>query len=212
MTEDTTSSGPRPPRLVGLVIGDDPQAWQAAGFTVRDDVFQVRGVTVRLAGSHGPRGVLGWQLEPPASSDVDGLPHADAAPVDHDDATHANGVDALDHVVVASPDLERTTSALATIGLTPRRTVVGARGDAETAYRFFLLETSLLELIAPTSPPDGDTVPAAFVGLAFATPRIDDLGSLAPPARPAIQPGRRITTLDHGKLGLSVPTALLSPR
>jgi hypothetical protein len=212
VTIEATVDGPRTPRLVGLVVGDDPQVWRAAGFTVRDDAFVVGGVTVRLAGSHGARGVLGWHLEPPVPRDVDGLPHADVAPVDADDATHANGATALDHVVAASPDLERTTSALAAIGLTPRRTVVGARGDAETAYRFFLLGTCLLELIAPTTPTDVDAGPAAFVGLAFVTPRIDDLGSLAPAPRPAIQPGRRITTLDHRALDLSVPTALLSPR
>lgn len=209
---DHQATQPPPPRLRGLDIGDEPAAWRRAGFDVRGNGFRVGGVWCRLVGTGRGRGVLGWELQPPAPPTVDGLAGVESgAPPPAGD--HPNGVDALDHVVVSTPDLERTTAALATIGLAPRRTIVGARGDDDLAFRFFLLGPCLLELIGPTrAGPEATSEPARFVGLAFATPRIEDLGTLAPPPRPAVQPGRRITTLDHDALGLSVPTALLSPR
>jgi hypothetical protein len=221
------------PRLVGITLGDEPDAWRAAGFDVDGDRFETGGVTWRLAGHAEGRGVLGWQLDPAVDRPVDGLAPAEPGRVAAGHPTHPNGTTALDHLVVTTDDLERTTSALATIGLEPRRTVVGAQGDDEIAYRFFLLGTCLLELIGPAggpaSPgtsaasgraralrPGGGTGArggvAAFAGLAFTTERIDDLGELAPPPRPAVQPGRRITTLDHRALDISVPVALLSPR
>jgi hypothetical protein len=212
--------GASAPRLVGLTLGDEPDAWRAVGFHVERARFVAGGVTCHLVGPANGRGVLGWQLEPPAGP-LDGLAsrHAGTSPSPGGD--HPNGVTALDHVVVATDDLDRTTSALATAGITPRRTVVGAQVDADVAFRFFLLGTCALELVGPAdragghAAPAGDAGPsgrAAFAGLAFATSRIDELGALAPPPRPAVQPGRRITTLDHRKLGVSVPVALLSPR
>jgi hypothetical protein len=223
-----------PPRLVGVTLGDEPDAWRAAGFHVDGDRFETGGVTWHLAGGAEERGVLGWQLEPAVDGTVDGLEHAEAGSLPPGRPPHPNGTTALDHLVVTTDDLERTTSALATIGLTPRRTIVGAQGDDELAYRFFLLGTSVLELIGPAGPTaSSGAVPtsaraetlrrggpraghgggtAAFAGLAFTTDRIDELGELAPPPRPAVQPGRRITTLDHRALGISVPVALLSPR
>lgn len=125
---------------------------------------------------------------------------------------HPNGVVGLDHVVVTTDDLERTTVALGGLGLEPRRTVVGIRGedDDEVAYRFFLMGTCLLELVGPTTPA-GDG-PARFAGLAFTSVAVEELGDLAGEPRDAVQPGRRIATLRGADLGLSVPVALLSPR
>jgi hypothetical protein len=221
------------PRLVGVTLGDEPDAWRAAGFHVDVDRFETGGVTWHLAGSAGGRGVRGWQLEPAVDRTVDGLAPAEAGALSSESVVHPNGTTALDHLVVTTDDLDRTTSALATIGLEPRRTVIGAQGDDEIAYRFFLLGTSLLELIGPSgasSSPGtepaaaraealrrgghgaGPGAGAAFAGLAFTTDRIDELGDLAPSPRPAVQPGRRITTLDHRSLDISVPVALLSPR
>lgn len=205
------------PRLVGLEVGDDPDSWRRAGFGVVDDRMVVGGVTVRLVGGDGGRGVRSASLDPPVTDDVDGLrlvtaDHGDGHPSASDAPAHANGVTAIDHVVVSSDDVERTTTALATCGLSPRRTVVGARGDGddEIVYRFFLLGTCVLELVGPAR--GGGDRPARFAGLAFATERIDELGKLAGTPRDAVQPGRRIATLRGEDLGISVPTALLTPR
>jgi hypothetical protein len=219
-------------RLTLLTVGDGPQPWQAAGFRVGVDPpdgtngtasLEVGNVRVQLVGDQGGRGLLGWGFEPTWTAPIDGLPVAAPPPTRTVDGavtgatSHPNGVTALDHVVVTSPDVERTTAALAAAGIQPRRTVRGARGDADLLYRFFLLGTCVLELVGPATPagdapvtPAGDT-PARFAGLAFTTTAIDDLGGRAGPPRPAIQPGRRITTLRR-EVGISAPVAFLTPR
>lgn len=202
------------PRLTGLVVGDAPDAWRSVGLPVVGDRLTVGGVTIRLAGDDGPRGILGWQLDPPAATTVDGLAPAEAtgSAAPRPDAASGRGdaVAALDHVVVATPDLERTTDALAAIGLTPRRTVDAARGDRDVRYRFFLLGTCVLELIAPAEPA-GD-VPAHFGGLAFTAPDLDAFTQVTGPPHAAVQPGRRIVTLRTDDHGVSVPIAVLTPR
>ena len=207
------------PRLVGLEVDDDPDAWRRAGFTVTGETFVAGGVTVRLLGGQRGRGVRSASLDPPVIDEVDGLRlvASGAAPAEGPASrttasAHPNGVIAIDHVVVGSDDVERTTAALATCGLSPRRTVVGARGDGddEIVYRFFLLGTCVLELVGPAR--GGGDGPARFAGLAFTTERIDELGTLAGTPRDAVQPGRRIATLRGEGLGVSVPTAFLTPR
>ncbi|WP_169786770.1 glyoxalase [Nitriliruptor alkaliphilus] len=203
----------RGPTLTGLAIGDDPAAWRALGLPVTGDRLTVGGVTIRLAGSHGRRGVLGWQLDPPAPDDVDGLGPADAGgppPTSAAEVTTGYSVVAVDHLVVATPNLRRTTAALGTIGLTPRRTVDAVRGDGGVRYRFFLLGTCVLELIGPTEPA-GDA-PAIFGGLALTAPDLDVFTEVMAPPRAAVQPGRRIVTLRTEDHDVSVPIAVLSPR
>jgi hypothetical protein len=202
-------------RLIGLVVGDDPAVWAAAGFSVEDDHVDLGGVRIRLAGRDDGTGIRSWSFEPAWTRPIDGLPTIDDPTPGASRTTpaaHPNGVTALDHVVVATSDVERTTSALGEAGIEPRRTVVGARGETDVLYRFFLLGTCVLELIGPTdgaaSPPDE---PARFAGLAFTTAIIDELGELAGEPRPAIQPGRRIATLRR-EIGVSVPVAFLTPR
>jgi hypothetical protein len=201
--------------LIGLVVGDDPGAWAAAGLPVVDDHLTVGGVTVRLAGADGPRGILGWQLDPPVDGEVDGLPTAVATPADGPPTERpATGrgyaVAAVDHLVVATPDLERTTRALAAIGLSARRTVDAARGDEGVRYRFFLLGTCVLEVIGDAEV-TGDG-PARFVGLALTAPDLGAFAAVASEPRDAVQPGRRIATIRTRELDISVPLAVLTPR
>jgi hypothetical protein len=206
--------------LRGLVIGDDPDAWEAAGFDVEEARCVVGGVTLRFVGGEGGRGILGWVLDPTVEHAIDGLPPAGAQhleparPVTPADgppsSAHPNGIAAVDHLVVATPDVERTTTALGAVGVPARRTVDGARGDADIRYRFFRLGTCVLEVIGPVVPA-GDG-PAGFAGLAFAAGDLDRLGPSANPPRDAVQPGRRIATLRTRELRISVPVAVLTPR
>lgn len=200
------------PRLVGLEVGDTPAAWAALGFTVDGDRVGVGGITIRLVGDDGVRGIRGWQLAGSGSSDVEGLAAVEV-PALRQVGAHSNGITAVDHVVVGTWDLERTTAALAGLGLTPRRTVDGAR-DARLTYRFFLLNTCVLEVIGPTvHDPTRTSRPASFVGLAFVAPDLGvgrRLGVTRAP-RPAVQPGRDIATFDTTN-DVSVPLAVLTPR
>jgi hypothetical protein len=203
-------------RLIGLVVGDEPEVWSLAGFTVDDDHVDVEGLRIRLVGRGGGAGLRGWSFEPVWPRPIDGLPTADAAPAGRRQtaaAAHPNGVTVLDHLVIGTPDVERTTSALGEAGVEPRHTIVGARGDADVLYRFFLLGTCVLELVGPAAAPAPSPAdePARFAGLAFTTESIDGLADVASEPRPAIQPGRRIAILRR-EIGVSVPLAFLTPR
>ena len=131
---------------------------------------------------------------------------------------HPNGVVAIDHIVAASPSLDRSVDALQRAGLDLRRirdqpTPAGAPRQA-----FFRLGAEILELIQ--EPEDsiqraggGRDHPARFWGLAVRVADLDRtvelLGSHVSEIRPAVQPGRRIATIRRSA-GLAVPLALMS--
>jgi hypothetical protein len=70
-----------------------------------------------------------------------------------------------------------------------------------------------VELIGPAEP-SGDG-PAAFFGLAFTVADLDATKAMLDDAlgepKDAVQPGRRIATLRHKQVGMSVATAFMSP-
>ena len=80
-----------------ILVGDPPEAWAAAGFTVDDDgSCRIGQVRVRLVGRDGGKRILGWSLRGApaarlADGTLDGLPTtaSDAPPVEP--ATHPNG-------------------------------------------------------------------------------------------------------------------------
>jgi hypothetical protein len=129
--------------------------------------------------------------------------------------THANGAELIDHLVIMSPDVDRTIAALNRSGLDTLRTrhVDPEQYGFEARQTFFRLGEVILELIGPNEP-KGDG-PAAFFGLAYTVRDIDALpelyGEHLGRVKDAVQPGRRITTLRHKEVGLSVATAFMSP-
>ena len=195
-----------------------PAAWERAGFLVGDGVAKAGSVRVRLVGEDGGRGLVSWSLREVASTSLDGLPTelSDRAAVVS--PAHPNGVTAIDHVVVFSPQLDRTVSALRAAGLDLRRVREEPTPAGAPRQAFFRLGEVILEVIqAPDgSPlladPDG---PSRLWGISFL---VDDLeataaalGDLLGEPRPAVQPGRRIATARReARLGL--PVAFMSPR
>jgi hypothetical protein len=153
----------------------------------------------------------------PESGRIDGLDTvADPPPVD-DDATgrsacHPNGVTAIDHLVVATPDLDRTVRALEVAGLQLRRTREGEAYGHRMRQAFFKLGSVVLEIAGPPSPMGEG--PAGFFGVAFTVADLDTtaalLGSRLHPAKDAVQPGRRIATLDKAA-GSTTGIAFMSP-
>ncbi len=201
--------------LTDVVIGDEPAAWAAAGFAVEGDRTLLGPVALRFEPG-ARRGVLGWSLAGMNESALvdgalDGIPTA--APADDQPGRgvpHPNGVSALDHVVVATPDLDRTVAALTSAGLEERRRrdVGGGRQQV-----FFWLGEPILELVGPIEP-TGDG-PARVWGLACTCPDLDAsvaaLGNAVGQAKDAVQPGRRIATIRHKDLDMTVPVALMTP-
>ena len=202
--------------VASLSVGDDEQSWRDAGFDVTDGETSLGDVRVCFDGD-GP-GVSGWTLfhpdRPPGPTPLDGLA---TTFVDEPPAParrqHRNGATGLDHIVVATPDIDRTTAALAEIGVEPRRTRDTTAGDAPMRQRFFRMGT-ILELVGPPEP-DGDDRPATFWGVAVVTDDFDAtislLGAACTAPKDAVQPGRRIATLKTRDLGITVPIAFMSP-
>jgi Glyoxalase/Bleomycin resistance protein/Dioxygenase superfamily len=209
--------GTRGLTLGGVAIGDEPDAWRNAGFAIdATGGAQVGTVRLDIAGRAAGPGLVGWTLAGPddvdggAATTVDGLPTTLAAWPDDDlgPGDHPNGVRQLDHLVVVSPDLDRTTAALGALGIEPRRDREAGGGRRQ---RFFRLGEALLELIGPADPA-GDG-PARLWGLAFTVADLDATvrtlaGRIGAP-KDAVQPGRRIATLHAGD-AVSVPVAFMS--
>jgi len=197
-----------------FVIADPPEAWRAAGFSVDDDgVSSVGTVRLRFAGAGSGLGIVGWSLRGlPTPADIDGVATVPSTAEQSTPADHPNGVLALDHAVLMSPDLERTERCLGAIGLLPRRRREGELGGAPIRQVFYRLGDVVLELVG--SPDAHDEGPAHFWGLTFTVADIDAsarfFGEHTGRVSDAVQPGRRITTLRHRALGLSVATALIT--
>ena len=211
------------PTIDSVVIADPPEAWRAAGFTVDDDgKCMVGSVRLRLAGPEAGKRIVSWTLRdvPSSTTSIDGLPtEASAHPLpSHDGApAHENGVELIDHLVILSPDVDRTVAALGAVGLEPRRTrqVDPEQYGFEARQTFFRMGEVVLELIGPNEPMDGAADrPAGFFGLAYTVRDLDETAALLADhigrVKDAVQPGRKITTLRHKNLGMSVATAFMS--
>lgn len=176
------------PSIDELEIADDPLAWDAAGFDVADGLCHVGRVRLRLAGNGPRRGIVGWTLGD--------------QPREEPARTHPNGAVRVDHVVMLSPDLDRTVDELESQGFDLRRRREGPTPGGSTRQAFFRAGEPILEVVQA---PEGTSVardpegPARLWGLAFL---VDDmertaeaLGDLLGRPRDAVQPGRRIATL-----------------
>jgi hypothetical protein len=184
--------------LLGLRLGDPPERWEALGFTVQDGVCVLGGVSLQLGAS--ARGISAWTVSG-LEAEVDGLPLAAGAP--GPETTHPNGAIGLDHVVVTTPDFERTAEALVLAGMPLRRTL--ERPDGQR-MGFRRLGRAILELVEV---PGSESRPARFWGLVVIVEDLDALaerlGEHLGAIRDAVQPGRRIATLrDSAGLGQAV--------
>ncbi|MGV0852111.1 VOC family protein [Mycolicibacterium phlei] len=198
-----------------IEIADPAQAWRDAGFTVDEDgICRVGTVRLRLAGSAAGRGIVGWSLRgvPASLTDLDGVPAAPSAAPVSAPAAHPNGVVAIDHVVLLSPDLDRTVAAVCALGVEPRREREGRLAGHPIRQVFFRFGEVIVEAVgAPGAGGDG---PASLWGITYVVDDIDRAAALfgdrTSPVKDAVQPGRRITTLRHREFGMSVRTALIS--
>jgi hypothetical protein len=202
-----------------ILVGDEPDTWRAAGYAVDDDgTCRIGQVRVRLVGRDGGKRILGWSLrDAPAArladGALDGIPTTASEEGPVEPATHPNGAQHIDHVVLLTPDLARTIDALASIGVNPRAERDSDTYGAPMRQVFFRLGEVILELIGQIDSA-GEGAPG-FFGLAVT---VDDLDALGPllgehlgQTKDAVQEGRRIATLRHRELGMSVATAFMTP-
>jgi hypothetical protein len=206
-----------PPTVDELVLAAEPGRWAAAGFTVEDGVVRAGTIRVRLAGEDAGRGIVSWSLRDTPTTDLDGLPTTESEAAPAEPGEHPNGAERVDHVVVVTPDLERTTGALAAAGIERRRLREVPLGEGRILLQgFFRLGEVILEVVDampldPSAEPEpGD--PAAFWGVVFVVADLDaaaaELGENVGAPRDAVQPGRRIATVRR-EAGLGLPVALI---
>jgi hypothetical protein len=194
------------PELAALLIGDPPESWSDLGFVVEDGAVHVSGVHHVLGGE--AKGIRDWSLRD-ADGTLDGM--VSTLPVTPPEPTpdHPNGVVALDHVVLATPNLGRTIESLEAAGIDLRRVRDAGEGRQQA---FFKLGEVILELVGPKAP-SGDGAPR-FFGLAWTVrdPAATSafFGDRLKPFKPAVQPGRVIATLSSS-VGSTVPHAFMSP-
>lgn len=198
-------------QLTTVVVGDEPDGWATAGFTVYDDRVRIGSTTIVCDPSVG-QGIAVVGIDG-LTDTVDGLPiglvDAPVTPA----TEHRNRVTGFDHLVAMSPSIDRTADALIHTGLQRRRTRRFEMGGETRRQDFFWLGDVILELVGI----DGaeGTGDAAFWGLALECDDLDlaasRLGQALGAVKDAVQLGRRIATVRTKEIGISVPIALMSP-
>jgi hypothetical protein len=198
-------------QLTTVVVGDEPDGWATAGFTLHDDRVRISSTTIVCDPSVG-QGIAVVSINS-LTDTVDGLPiglvDAPVTPA----TEHHNRVTGFDHLVAVSPSIDRTADALIDAGLQRRRTRRFEMGGETRRQDFFRLGDVILELVGIDGAKGaGD---AAFWGLALECDDLDlaasRLGQALGTVKDAVQPGRRIATVRTKELGISVPIALMSP-
>lgn len=196
------------PQLTNIFLPDPAEPWRQAGFTVIDDAVWLGPVGISL-GHTGTTSA--WAFQGIEVSEFDGLETRASLPCPAV-VLHANGATVVDHVVIASKDLDRTTAALSGVGIDLRRT--RDLPDGVTQQRFFWAGRTILELVGPRMA-EIDPGPLRLWGLALVVDDIDKaatlLGDRCSKPKEAVQPGRRICAVRTRELGISLPIALMTP-
>ncbi len=210
-------------QLHDVRIGDEPDSWSDVGFVVNNGSLVIDQTRVTLTGAQGPRGIVSVAIDG-LLNDIDNVPGADDSaavgiavhasdPVRPDAPAHPNHITGVDHLVVMTPDCDRTTVALEAAGLEARRVRTFNMGGVMRRQTFFWMGSVILELVGPDSA-DGEGPPSLW-GLALTTTDIDAtasaLGGLCTPPKEAIQAGRRISTLKTRHVGISTAVAIMTP-
>jgi hypothetical protein len=206
------------PTIDELFIAAVPDAWSAAGFDVDGDLCVTGTVRLRLEGLGRGRGIVGWSVRGVTTHELDGLPViALERPPPPAAEVHPNGVVSIDHVVVLTPNLDRTTKALRDAGFDLRREREGPTPGGSRRQSFFRVGELILEVVeAPAGTriaedPDG---PARLWGISFLVEELEhtaaSLGDLLGEPRAAVQRGRSIATL-RKEVGLGPAIAFMTP-
>lgn len=194
-------------RLAAIALPGGSEPWRELGFTVDADGRVVLANGALTFGSDVAALVVASDAALP--DDVDGVPIRPGvvtAGVDH-----ANGAFEIDHVVVMTDSLDRTSAAIAAgLGLEQRRvretpTVRQAfhRFDDQGGVRGCIIE------VVEQARADRSSVWGLVVNVADLDVFVAAAGDLVAPPKPAVQPGRRIATVRRDA-GLGAAVAVMS--
>jgi hypothetical protein len=205
--------GPTRPELAHLDIGGDPARWSDLGFATADGRVRIGRIDLRFTAG-ADDGLVGWGLRHvthPDGHGLDGVPTAvDPEPDDVHPGVHPNGAVVVDHVVMRTPDLDRTLATLAEAGLELRR--LREVPDRPIHQAFYRIGEAILEVVG--EPDRHDDAPSTLWGLVCTVGDPDVASALAGerlgPWRDAVQPGRRIATVRRDAR-LTTAVALMTP-
>jgi hypothetical protein len=215
-------------RLSELLFSGGPSAWESIGFTVRgteadsqpeSPVIVVPDVVLRFdANPESASRLVGWAFSDDEattnvrSTEIDGIPTRIVSGVSVPSADeHRLDIIGVDHVVVMTGSLERTSDAITdTVGEPLRRIRDAGHGVRQGFHR---AGSVILEVVE--RPDLASTTSASLWGVVFVVRDLDAVVEwLGPDAisspRDAVQDGRRIATI-RNDVGLGVPVALMTP-
>ena len=125
---------------------------------------------------------------------------------------HPNRIERIDHLVVTTPDSDKTTKELVEAGITLSGVRIFGNSPNQTRQSFFWLGDVILELVGPHQVAEPGN--PLFWGLALVSSDIKEtvnyLEDLCTPLKDAIQPGRQITTVKTRDLSIGVSIAIMS--
>jgi hypothetical protein len=201
-----------------LTVAGDREAWRSLGLVVADGgLIPLIGTSLRIVEPVSEDlGIVGWAMSgvDPSIDGTridDGLATDVVEPLGPMFAAHPISASGLDHVVVMTRDLDRTTSAIgAATGCELKR--IRAVGQMRQGFHRIGQGGLIVEVVERPEVPDG---PGSFWGLVI---NVEDLDAacehigrdLISDPKDAVQPGRQIATV-RSDLGLGLPVALMTP-
>lgn len=192
-------------RLAGIGVPDTPGAWAAIGCTVIDGAVPLANGALLL----GVEGIV--VADPVPATDLEGVPLA-VAPV-RDPAAHPSGAVELDHLVLLTDSLERTSEVVdATLGLECRR--VRDEGSVRQAFHRFAdaggSRGCIIELVE-SDRIDRTTLMGVVLNVTDLFELAEHLGpEVMSHPKPAVQRGRWISAVRRD-VGLGTAVALMTP-
>ena len=202
-------------RLSELVIGGSRANWAQIGITFSGLGIHLIGDVALRIDEGLPPGLHAWALSnsDPSVSSIDGIPTSAVEQASIPETRHSQefALEAvsIDHVVINTPDLERTSRALHdATGSELKRIRDAGNGMRQGFHR---LGSIIVEIVSAPSVPAGD---AALWGFVLNVADVNEVAAylgpdvLSPP-KPAVQKNRLIATF-RGGVGLGVPVALMS--
>ena len=200
-------------RLVALHVGGALTPWQAIGLMFDEHTCTLADVDIVVSGE--TPGLHGWTIDIGRDEiiEIDGIRTTLVSGTESRPPSSTIGrqkVIGLDHVVVNTDNIDRTTEAItAALGLEVRRERQLGNGAVQ---RFHKLDNTIIEVVS------GPHITQPGASLWGMVASVDDLFDLAEelgenttsPPKKATQPGRYISTV-RGSVGLGVPFALMTP-
>jgi len=199
-------------RLASLLVGGSSEPWEALGFRI-DPSGRIpfgNGALEFTGNESGMRGLTIADVDD-LPGDIEGIVLSPGRPMPALD--HPNGGFELDHVVVMSDSLERTSQSIErALGLPCKR--IRETDTVRQAFHRFAdgigVRGCIIEVV--------ENKRVRSTGLFGLVINVDDLdglcerhgGDVIGAAKAAVQPGRRIATV-RSAVGLGVPLALMTP-